>query len=47
MYYFTNLWEQFEHAVPSVVIAALILVLAFISAAIVKFLVQKLMQVIK
>ena len=47
MYYFTNLWEQFNHAVPSVVIAALILVLAFISAAIVKFLVQKLMQVIK
>ena len=47
MYYFTNLWEQFNHAVPSVVIAALILVLAFTSAAIVKFLVQKLMQVIK
>lgn len=47
MNYFTNLWEQFNRSVPSVVIAALILVLAFISAYIVKKLVQKLMEVIK
>lgn len=47
MNYFTNLWEQFNRSVPSVVIAALILVLAFISSYIVKKLVQKLMEVIK
>ena len=41
------LWEQFNHTVPSVVIALLILLLAFLCAWIVKKLVEKFMAVIK
>lgn len=47
MNYLTNLWVQFNQSVPSVIVAALILVLAFISASIVKKLVEKLMEIIK
>ena len=42
-----SLWEQFNNSVPSVIIAVLILILAFICARIVKYLVEKVMAIIK
>lgn len=42
-----SLWEQFNQSVPSVIIAVLILLLAFLCAWIVKYLVEKVMAIVK
>lgn len=47
MDYLTNLWNHLFVGIPDVIIATLILILAFVSAWIVKKLIEKVMQIIK
>lgn len=47
MYNLTNLWNQFFNGLPNVLAAVVILVLAFLSALLVKYIIKNLMKLLK